>query len=250
MRNLKIIDFEDINEILVPENITKEKVAEIESEIKKFYKNHDDFVDLKTLTEESEKKLATLFYKRRYILNSLFKETPENLEHLQKVSDHLKFLSAKMFERVKSLKKKVSLICDDADFDDDYEIEATLSFSYNDEDSVLKLPDDEPYGSDFRFMIQALSLYYHEKFRSADCILEIGSGSENLDEKLNWNISPLNFPDLNICYAAHCVCDHNDYSILDLIRMNDFWAEIKFIEQSITDQNGNRLGKLSPENPV
>ena len=245
MRNLTLIDFEDIDEFLVQNNLTKEKVTEIEYEIKKFYKRYDDdFIDLLPLTQENEKKLATLFFKRQYILNRLFNETPENLESLQKVSDHLKFLSVKMFERVKSMKEKATFICDDKDFVDDFEIEGTLSFSYNDEDSVLKLPDDDHYGSDFRFMLQALSQYYYEKSRF-DCILEIGPGNENLDEKLNWNIAPLNFPDMDICYAAHCICDHHDYSIPDLIRMNDFWTEIKFIEQIITDKNGRRFGKLT-----
>lgn len=243
MRNLTFVDFEDINEFLVQNNLTKEKVTEIECEIKKFYKCYeDDFIDLKHLTQESERKLATLFFKRQYILNRLFKETPEDLVRLQNVSNHLKFLSAKMFERVKSMKDKATLICDDPDFDDDYEIEGTLSFSFNGEDSVLILPDDDHYGSDFRFMLQALSQYYYEKSRF-DCILDIGPGSENLDEKLNWNISPLNFPDMDICYAAHCICDHHYYSIRDLIRMNDFWTEIKFIEQSITDQACNRIYK-------
>lgn len=250
MRNLTLVDFEDINEFLVQNNLTKEKVTELECEIKKFYKRYDDdFTDLKHLTQESEKKLATLFFKRQYILNRLFKKTPENLERLQKVSDHLRFLSAKMFERVRSMKEKVTLICDDPDFDDDYEIEGTLSFNYNGEESVLKLPDDDFYGSDFLLMINALTEFYHQTCYS-DCIFEIGPGCENLDEKLNWNISPLNFPELDICYAAHCICDHHDYSIPDLIRMNDFWTEIKFIEQSITDQTGNRLGKLSPDNPA
>lgn len=239
-----MIDFDSIKDFLVPENITKEKVVEIESEIKSFYKCYDDFIDLMPLTQESDKKLATLFYKRRYVLNGLFKETQENLARLQKVSAHLKFLSAKMFERVKAMKEKINLICDDPDFDDDCEIEATLSFSYNDEDSVLRLPDDDYYGSDFQFMLLALSQYYDEKSRF-DCILDIGPDSENLDEKLNWNISPLNFPQLNICYATHCVCDHHDYSIPDLIRMNDFWTEIKFTEQSLTDQAGKRCGRWS-----
>lgn len=249
MKKLTMMDFDHIKDFLVPGNITKEKIAEIESEIKSFYKCYDDdFIDLMPLTKESEKNLVALFFMRRYILNGLFKETRENLARLQKVSDHLKFLSAKMFERVKAMKDKKYLICDDPDFDDDCEIEGTLSFSYNDDDSVLKFPDDVHYGSDFRFMLQALSQYYYEKSRF-DCILDIGPGSENLDEKLNWNISPLNFPKLDICYAAHCVCDHHYYSIPDLIRMNDFWTEIKFIEQSITDQQGKRFGKFASDTP-
>lgn len=241
-----MIDFDEIRAYCIPENLTREKVIEVETEIKSFFKESDDFIDIKPLSEENKKTLATLFYKRQYILDSLFKASPENLERLQKVSNHLKFLSAKMFERVKAMKEKISLICDDPDFDDDYEIEGTLSFNYNDEDSVLTLPDDDHYGSDFRLMINALTEYYHETCYS-DGIFDIGPNSENLDEKLNWNILPLAFPDLDICFAAHCTCDHHDYSIPDLIRMNDFSTEIKFTEQSITEQSGKRWGRLSPE---
>ena len=250
MRNLGLVDINRINDFCKPETASREKVIEIERKIRSFFKNYDeDFVNFKPITEESKRQLATLFYQRQWVLDALFEGTPENLERLQKVSNHLKFLSAKMFERVRSMKEKANIICDDVDFDDDYEIEGTLSFNYNGEESVLKLPDDDFYGSDFRLMINALTEFYHQTCCS-DCIFDIGPGSENLDEKLNWNIAPLNFPELDICYAAHCICDHHDYSIPDLIRMNDFWTEIKFIEQSITDQNGNRLGKLSPENPV
>lgn len=246
MRKLTLIDFDEISVFCIPENLTREKVIEVESEIKGFYKCHDDFVDLKPLSEKDKETLATLFCKRRYILNCLFEETPENLIRLQKVSNHLKFLSAKMFDRVKAMKGKINLICDDPDFDDDYEIEGTISFHYNEEDSVLSFPDDDIYGSDFRFMMQAL-VQYNSDYSHFESFIKIRPGNDNLDEKLNWNIVPLKFPDLEICYAAHCICDHYDYSIPDLIRMNDFWTEIKFIEQSITDQTGKRFSRLNPE---
>lgn len=244
MRNLGLVDINSIYDFCNSETASREKVIEIEREIRRYFKVYDeDIVNFKPITEESKRQLATLFYQRQWVLDFLFEVTPENLERVQKVSDHLKFLSAKMFERVKAMKEKISLICDDPDFDDDYEIEGTLSFNYNGEESVLKLPDDDHYGSDFRLMIIALTEFYHQTCYS-DCIIDIGPGCENLDEKLNWNIAPLNFPELDICYVAHCICDHYDYSIPDLIRMNDFWTEIKFIEQSITDQKGKRFGKL------
>ena len=239
----EFINFDDIYDFLKPsENLTKNTVITIEEKIKDFFTAYEtvDFIKLNRLTEEEEAELKNLFYIRQYILNYLFIANEQNLSRLQNISNHLKYLSEKLFSRVKDIANKINLICDDPDFTDDYEIEGTLKFNYNDESSVLKLDDDHYYGSDFSFMLQAISLYYDEKHRY-NSIIEITPKRENNDDRHNWNISSLKFPNLNICYAAYCIVEHYDYSIPDLIRMNDFWAEVKFTEQSITDQKGNRF---------
>ena len=51
--------------------------------------------------------------------------------------------------------------------------------------------------------------------------------------------------DIVICHAVHQLTDHQLYSIPDLLRLNDFWAEVNLTIQSITDQKGNRW---KPEN--
>ncbi len=69
--------------------------------------------------------------------------------------------------------------------------------------------------------------------------------SLNLDDNLSWNndypfIGRGEFEDINICYAVHNLTDHLGYSIPDLIRLNDFWAEVRLTVQSITEQDGTR----------
>lgn len=130
------------------------------------------------------------------------------------------------------------------DFDDDLEIEGRLAFSFNDENSVLKLADDDYYCSDFTKMICLIdSLIHHEAdWHALECIY---LQSRNFDDNLNWNndypfIERGEFKNIKICYAVHNLTDHLGYSIPDLIRLNDFWSEVRLTLKSITEQNGTR----------
>lgn len=130
------------------------------------------------------------------------------------------------------------------DFDDDLEIEGRLAFSFNDENSVLKLADDDYYCSDFARMICLIdSLIHHSTdWHALECI---HPHSPKLDNDLNWNndfpfIGCEEFKNIKICYAVHNLTDHLGYSIPDLIRLNDFWAEVRLTVQSITEQDGTR----------
>ena len=224
------------------ENISKEKLKEIEAEIKKYTGDRLGFIYFKDMTPEKWETFEELLRKRRWILNKLFDFTTENIEKIKKIDDRLRTLTLKLHERVKAMKKKATLIMDDPDFDDDFEIRGTLRFSWNDEDSVKKFDDDEYYGSDFNLMINAIHDFYYEQGKYYTYILDITPDSYNMDDELeDWSEGAFSHPELKICYACHCICSHQLYSISDLIRMNDFWTEIKFIEQSITDAEGNRF---------
>ena len=226
----------------------RNNLKEIENKIKEYYnitiyEDGDIWYSLKDDNIKENKELEELFSKRQGILQEMFQQTPEEMKRLQQVSNHLKYLTKKMYERMVKMGEKVKLICDDPDFDDDYEIEGKLCFSYDGPNSVLKLENDDVYGSDFSGMIQALDTYYYNTGNDflKTIINASGVNNDNLDDDLNWNVIPMSFEDMDICFAAHSVVDHHYYSTLDLIRMNDFWVEVKFREQSITDQNGKKL---------
>ena len=224
------------------ENVSNEKLKEIESEIKKYTGDRLGFIHYKDMTPEKWEILEDLLNKRRWILNQLFDFTPENIQKIKKIDDRLRAITVKLHERVKAMEKKATLIMDDPDFDDDFEITGTISFSWNDEDSVLKLEDDEYFGSDFNLMINAIHDFYYEKGKYYTYILDITPNSDNMDDELeNWAEGALQHPELKICYATHCICCHQLYSIPDLLRLNDFWTEIKFIEQNIRDAEGTRF---------
>jgi hypothetical protein len=36
---------------------------------------------------------------------------------------------------------------------------------------------------------------------------------------------------IKMCYAVHSICTHHEYAIPDLLRMTDFWVEVKIVCQ-------------------
>lgn len=181
---------------------------------------------------------------RRALLNEMFQPTPEAIKHFNVVNDRLSILYSQLRTRMLTIDEKRLLIMDCPDFDDDFEIEGRLSFSFNDENSVLKLEDDNYYDSDFTRMICLIDSLIHHKtdWHALECIY---LHSRNFDDNLIWNndfpfIGREEFKDIKICYAVHNLTDHLGYSIPDIIRLNDFWAEVRLTVQSITEQDGTR----------
>lgn len=184
--------------------------------------------------------MKRLLRERRDILNEMFHPTVANLERFSKVNDVLYRLTIALNERVKKFIAKKELLLDTPDFDDDYELEGTLKFVFSDETSLCHLPDDNFYGSDFAVMIKTLyEVYSHSGIES---IVTINEHHGQLDDGESWYEYPYNrfpeFKDFIICYAVHDLTDHKRYSIPDLLRLNDFWAELNFKAQSITNQAG------------
>lgn len=65
-----------------------------------------------------------------------------------------------------------------------------------------------------------------------------------LDDGTSWAEGPLHNPKLKhitICYALHDLCTHMNFSIPDILRMNDFKIEVELIVQQFSDQDRNRL---------
>ena len=231
-------DLQEKLDFYIDENICKEKLIEIERKIKDIIGLDPE--NVRKLNEKEKDELKDLLGKRMWILNNMFEYTPVNLERVKKVNDYLKNLSAKLYDRVNAMALKAMIICYDPTFDDDFEIKGCLMYSYNDKTSVLTLDDDEYYGSDFNFMINAIdSIYFKWDDRYYE-ILTVYPNGTNLDNEYRWNEPPLSNPEIEICYAVHEIVCHRFFSIPDLVRLNDFWAEVKFVEQSITNQDGKR----------
>lgn len=210
-------------------------LIEIEKEILSNYIVSEDYVSLKQPDKGVLDRLEELFEKRQALLDKMFTWSPENTEKVRRVNDQLRMLSSKLHERTNAMYQKASFICDDPDFDDDYEIEGTLGFFYNGPESILILNDDSEYGSNFPRMINALSEYYHANPGwIGKYMMSIKPGDENMDDKMNWNESPLSHPGIAFCYVCHNFCCHALYSIPDLIRLNDFWSEVHFTEQNFS----------------
>lgn len=128
-------------------------------------------------------------------------------------------------------------------YDDDEEVESWVRFVFNDEDSVLKLKDDDYYGSNFTLMIKALAELYQSK--GQERIIYTRDGINRLDDGQSWIDAPFGkwgaaFKDTVVCYAVHDLTNHKAYSVPDLLRLNDFRTEARITFQSITRQDGTR----------
>ena len=187
----------------------------------------------------------------------MFFATSEEIIRLKQVNSLLDELTKKMYHRTASLYRTLLSSYRDEEFDDDYEILGTLkcNVDYDSEDgsygTVLKLENDEFYGSDFGYMIALINgmqdvenivechIGYKETHTSSmndkdlDCY-------DRWDDGISWNEGQLNRKELEhicICYATHVICVHNEYSLPDLLRLNDFWIEALVKCQHFVSQN-------------
>lgn len=134
-----------------PFEVLRTQVQEIESEIRSVVGAEPGWIDMTDLDKHKDE-LDLLLEDRKVLLGWMFQETPEEVERMRIVNKRLFDLTNRL--RVKMADVSEYLVSRDRDdFDDDYEVEGTLRFSYNGDDSVLPYPGDEVYGSDFRLMV-------------------------------------------------------------------------------------------------
>ena len=238
--------------------LTHELLKNVESKIKEIVGiDIYSFTRKHTKYDEKYEKIKELLNARQSLLDNIFLATPEEIKRLEQVNSLLDDLTKKMFHRTTSLYRGLMSSCRDEEFDDDYEIEGTLkcNVDYDSEDgsygTVLKLENDEFYGSDFAYMIALIN-----KMQDSENIVECHIGYKethtlNMSEKelncydywddgISWNEGQLNRNELEnicICYAMHIICVHNEYSLLDLLRLNDFWIESLVKCQHFASQN-------------
>ena len=216
----------------------KQKLQQTESRIIELVGTDLDLFNYDELSKAVKEEVKCLLLERRDILNEMFQPTEANLAQFRKINDELNRLTMALNERVKKFVGKKDILLDSTDFDDDYELEGTLKFVFNDETSICHLPDDDYYGSKFAVMIKTLyEVFSHPGIES---IATINEHRGPLDDGISWYEYPFNrFPEFKefiICYAAHDLTDHKFYSIPDLLRLNDFWSEVNLKVQSITNQ--------------
>lgn len=218
----------------------KQELLQIESRIIELVGSDLELFSYDELSKEQKEEVKRLLRVRRDILNEMFQPTEANLARFCKVNEELYRLTMALDERVKKFISKKELLFDSLDFDDDYELEGTLKYVFNDKTSICCLTDDNYYGSNFAVIIKILyEVYAHSGIES---IVTLNEHRGPLDDGASWDEYPFNrfpeFKDFIICYAVHDLTDHKLYSIPDLLRLNDFWSEVEFKVQSITNQDG------------
>ncbi len=220
------------------------RLLKIEAAIRKIIGTDDpDSVFLRRLpkTKGTMERLEGLLIKRCGILNGLFQATDEEMKHFDRVNEHLLHLRNELFRRTTLMKNTISI---DMDFDDDYEIEGTLKFCYDSAESVLTLSNDDFYGTDFRLMIHTLSSFYFATDDENIGIVTIRPDKTNTsDDGQSWSFPVFGhdvFDNRIVGYGPYSLCYYKHFSIPDLVRLNDFWAEVSLTMQSMTTQSGER----------
>ena len=204
-------------------------------------------------------KVHEMMSTRSYILNLLFEKhcTPAEVARLEKVNTLLLDLTNRTYARTASLARNV-LATPREDLDDDITIEGKLVPEFDLPYSVLRLEDDNYYGSDFVRM--AAILQETEKYQPGMADVrcyphqikvytpnisdkELGCANE-MDDGSTWAEAWLAIPPLQhitICYALHALVTHMNWSIPDALRINDYKIELTFTVQQFSDQERNRL---------
>lgn len=217
----------------------REELIDIENRILLLTGNSQD-EDKWRKDKEKYDEVKMLLIERRNLLNLMFNPDDSNMNQFREINIRLEMLCKQLRERMLKLKQSLPLVQDNI-FDDDYELEGELSYCYNDENSVLRL-DDDYYGSVFGKLINIIYQYNYGTYW--ECIERLCPDSPILDDGVSWNEPPFygnpEFENIVICHAMHNLAEHMLYSIPDILRLNDFWAEVKLTFQSITDKAGTR----------
>lgn len=226
-------------------DILREKVKEIESKIKAIVETsyHRGRHNWRSCAEQREK-IDYLLGERSRFLNRMFLASPEEVERFEslnskliKIADDIRARAANLYEAMLKMPKN-------ADFDEIYEVVGKLEIAGDsqDEEIVVKLPEDEYYGSDFLFMSGILWNMMPDGWAHSHCchivkFEELGTPDEDpcdsftysMEDGQSWAECELRHPafeHIRICYPIHDICTHLPYSIPDLLRINDFKATV------------------------
>lgn len=258
-QNTEEPDYRSMNEVQL-----KYELIKIEKQILNItgdpidYKHYCPFLDWcrdKAKVEAVEEMMLD----RGYILNLLFDIhcTPAEVARLEKINGMLLEMTNRTYRRTADMLRALMVMKKD-DLDDDYELEGKLVPLFDIPYSVLRLEDDNYYGSDFIRMAAILQETEEHKPGMADVSCswsflkdktpsatdEELECSNDLDDGYSWAEGPLRHPKLEhitICHALHALCTHMSWSIPDVLRINDLSIEVRLTIQQFSDQERNRL---------
>ncbi len=235
----------------------RKRLLTIETDIKTIIgpRKEKDWVDVSVGIDRE--KLGDLLRSRRYCLDMLFRKDPMGLEHFRKVNDYLRNLSDRVYKKGAKIYRQYLTSGIDEEFDDDFMIDADVRFVYNGEKSIAKIGDEEYYGSDFNYMMNVIydlcadlplaGASFSKSFRQTDSpeMTDKELDFDNSHDTCDWGELKIwipEFENIKICNAVNEICVYgNGYSVADLLRMNDFWCEVKAVYQHIRNQNGEKI---------
>ena len=222
-----------------PFDILKEEVLRTEEQIRNVVGADADYLRIPD-TDDQKEELELLLDQRRTLLNWTYQETPQEVARMNQ-------LNARLFDLIYRLRVKMADVCESLashqrdDFDDDFEVEGTLKFSYNGEDSILPYDVADVYGSDYRLMIATNDwltgdrpLHFLELSCRYDWSREMILSSGDLDDGVFTED-----PEVYICHTMAVFCRDLGYPAQDVLQLNDFWNEVRVRYQQFATQDPN-----------
>ena len=209
--------------------------------------------------KNSVEKVEEMMADRSYILELLFEKhcTPAEVIRLEQLNELLREMTYRTYKRTANLLRN-ALMTPREELDDDLIVDGKLVPEFDLPSSILRLADDNYYGSDFVRMAAILQVTEEYKPGMADIHCyprpeqefhagmtdkELGCDNHLDDEFDNWTeawlaIEPLKH--IKVCYALHALVTHLNYSIPDVLRINNFKIETTLTVQQYSDQMRNR----------
>lgn len=245
----------DLNDshIITPD-ILRSKVHEIESMMRNIIDSNGRWDDDAKLRA----KIKELLTDRASYLDRMFLATPSEVSRLEALNDMLMKKVADMRYRAAMLWETMLTMRQMPEFDDEYEVRAELKVygDRSDEGSILKLPEDEYYGSDFALANEAIVSTMPQYWTHAQCGQCISpwqtstvredfdqAFSPSVEDVQSWAEGVLRHPALDhicICYPIHDLVTHLSFSIPDLLRINHFTTKVWLEISNDTTQSGIR----------
>lgn len=249
---------------LLGEDQLRAKLKKLESNILRITSDPIDFHNLRRFLDWCGDKKAVesvrdMMGYRKFILDTLFAKhyTDAEIARLEKVNSLLLDPTNRTYKRTADLFRALIAMQKD-ELDDDYEIEGSLVPEFDTVDSTLRLEEDTYYGSDFTRMAALLQetekylldlAHVHPLWSSVADYSPTMSDKElncenSLDDGTSWAEGALRsrkLEHITVCYALHALCTHMNFSIPDILRMNDFKVEVKLTVQQFSDQDRKRL---------
>lgn len=228
-----------------PFEVRRTRVQEIESEIRSVVGAEPGWIDMVVL-DKHKGALDLLLDERKILLDWMLQQTPEEVERMRIVNQRLFDLTNRL--RVKMADVAEYLLSRERDdFDDDYEVEGTLRFNYNDEDSVLHYPGDDVYGSNFELMINVRDwLKVDNRSHQLELLCRYDEPREsilvsgNLDDGQSWGHDMAGcFDDIVICHSTMLFNRDFGFPVVDFLHLNDFWSEVHVRYQNFATQDKN-----------
>lgn len=218
----------------------REVLQNVEQRVKRIVNCDLDYSPFLRYLSENEHDVIDLLMGIRYVVlnEMMLHPTPAEVERFRYQNDKLFKLTQEYYAQCRNMWRTLFHTPYKVDDRYCYEVEGVLRFEYGDDDAVVKLENDDYYGSDFQYMIHSQDELIYKMdsllngvFGSFVGATEDGYKQINnmLDDGDSWDECSLHkpeFADICVCYAMHALHTHQDYCLPDILRMDDFVVKV------------------------